>query len=152
MLGISEAASLALHAMLLLAAEPASRRSTHELAGAIGASEAHLAKVLRRLGRAGMLRSSRGPGGGSVLGRPAAAITLLEIYEAVEGPLPVGGCLLPAPICAGQCCKLGGLLADTQRILRGHLANTSLAELCSNRAGVKARGSFSQSARGKRSK
>jgi Rrf2 family protein len=152
MLGISEAVSLALHAMLVLANKPESRRSTRELAVAIGASEAHLAKVLGRLGRVGMVRSSRGPGGGSVLGRPAATVTLLEIYEAMEGPLATSGCLLPAPICHGQCCALGGLLASTQRTLHAHLAGTKLSELCSNRLGQPARASHGQPARGKRSK
>ena len=49
MLRISEAASLAMHAMLLLAKAPETILSTHEAATKLGVSEAHLAKVMQRL-------------------------------------------------------------------------------------------------------
>lgn len=47
----------------------------------------YLEQILQRLRRAGLVRSKRGPGGGYVLARDAAAITVREILEAVEGPL-----------------------------------------------------------------
>ena len=130
MLGISEAASLALHAAALLAADGAGRIAARELAQTMGASEAHLAKVLNRLSRAGIVRLSRGPGGGAELARSAAEISLLEVYQAVEGPLRNRTCLLAKPICDGQCCLLGGLLAATNRQVGEHLAKTRLSELC----------------------
>ena len=54
---ISEAASLALHTMALLAAEPDKLLSAAAAAGALGASEAHLAKVLGRLAHVGLVES-----------------------------------------------------------------------------------------------
>jgi Rrf2 family protein len=47
----------------------------------------YLLKVLQQLVRAGVLRSKRGPHGGFSLARPAEDITLLQIVEAVDGPL-----------------------------------------------------------------
>jgi Rrf2 family protein len=47
----------------------------------------YLLKILQQLVRANVLRSKRGPRGGFFLARPAEDITLLEIIEAVDGPL-----------------------------------------------------------------
>ena len=47
----------------------------------------YLLKILQQLVRANVLRSKRGPRGGFFLARPAEEITMLEIIEAVEGPL-----------------------------------------------------------------
>lgn len=47
----------------------------------------YLLKILQQLVRANVLRSKRGPRGGFFLARPAEAITLLEVIEAVDGPL-----------------------------------------------------------------
>ncbi|MHC4292451.1 MAG: RrF2 family transcriptional regulator [Planctomycetota bacterium] len=47
----------------------------------------YLLKILQQLVRANVLRSKRGPRGGFFLARPAETITLLEVIEAVDGPL-----------------------------------------------------------------
>ena len=47
----------------------------------------YLLKILQQLVRANVLRSKRGPRGGFFLARPAEEITMLEIIEAVDGPL-----------------------------------------------------------------
>ena len=49
-------------------------------------------KLVSRLTAAGLLRSSRGVGGGLKLARPAAAISLADIIEAVEGPIVLAPC------------------------------------------------------------
>lgn len=58
-------------------------------------------KLVSRLSAAGLLRSVRGTGGGLQLARPAAAITLADIIEAVEGPIALTACV------DGDCCKIG---------------------------------------------
>ncbi len=128
MLKISEAASLALHTMALLAADPGTTRATWEIAKTLRVSEAHLAKVLQRLGRSGLVRSQRGPGGGFTLGKDPAAITLLDVYEATEGPLESPGCLLGRPACNGSCI-LGGLLDQVGMQIRNYFAETRLSDL-----------------------
>ncbi len=49
-------------------------------------------KLVSRLSSAGLLRSIRGAGGGFKLARPAAAISLAEIVEAIEGPIAMTSC------------------------------------------------------------
>jgi len=128
MLKISEAASLALHTMALLAASQGTTRATWEIAKTLRVSEAHLAKVMQRLGRAGLVKSQRGPGGGFSLGRAPEAITLLDVYEATEGPLEAPGCLLGRPACNGHCI-LGDLLEQVGGEIRQYFAQTRLSDL-----------------------
>ena len=128
MLRISEAASLALHTMALLASDSGSKRTTWEIAKILRVSEAHLAKVLQRLGRAGLVKSQRGPGGGFSLGRAPDAITLLDVYEATEGPWEPPACLLGRPACNGSCI-LGGLLEQVGAEIRDYFAQTRLSDL-----------------------
>lgn len=105
-ISISEAASLAFHGMGLLAIS-GKRMSTKEMAEAINVSEAHLAKVFQRLVRCGFVTSSRGPGGGFELARPAESISLLDIYEAIEGQTDGGYCLLHQKECPFRTCIFG---------------------------------------------
>ncbi len=128
MLRISEAASLALHAMGLMA-QTRRRWSNEELAGRLRASAHHLAKVMQRLVKAGVIRSVRGPHGGFELLRAPETISLAEIYEAVEGPLPTPDCLLGEPLCRGGDCMLGDLLHSVHNQVHHYLSNTSLAHM-----------------------
>jgi len=127
-LKVSEAASLALHAMVLLAARD-EVVSTGEIASTLRVSVAHLSKVLQRLARVGLVRSIRGPKGGFILGKASEEITLLDVYEAIEGPLVPSNCLLNTPVCSGERCILGGLLETVNEQVREYLAGTRLSEL-----------------------
>jgi Rrf2 family protein len=131
-LRISDAVNLALHAMMTLAARSeGAPMSVAVMAGQLGLSENHLAKVMQRLHKVGLVTSKRGPKGGFALGRPAGEIRLLDVYEAIEGPLEERECLLAEPLCDGNCCLLGGLLSSINEQVREHLTRTTLAHVCS---------------------
>ena len=49
----------------------------------------YLLQVMQQLVRAGILTSKKGPNGGFNLARPAKEITMLEIVEAIDGPVIV---------------------------------------------------------------
>lgn len=70
-----------------------SRVSAAQLADETGLPVPTVQKLVSRLTAAGLLRSSRGVGGGLKLARPAAAITLADIIEAVEGPIALTPCV-----------------------------------------------------------
>jgi Rrf2 family protein len=102
-------------------------RGTAELAAELGVSANHLSKVMQRLHRAGLLTSVRGPQGGFRLAKPLDRITLLALYEAIEGTLETTTCLFGKPVCGKCCCVLGPLLRETSEKFRNHLASTTLA-------------------------
>lgn len=127
-LRISEAASLGLHTVLLLAHAGQECLSARDLAARMGVSEAHLSKVLQRLVRAGVAESARGPRGGFRLAVGSEDLSLLAVYEAIDGPLRPLPCLLGRPICDGKGCILGGLLASVNDQVRDQLASIRLSQ------------------------
>jgi len=120
---------LAMHTLALLTARNGERMPTGRIAEALGASEAHLAKVMSRLTRAGLVSAVRGPGGGFVLAKPPERIALIDIYEAIEGEMPAGGCLLGKAACPGGRCVLGGLVRSVNEQVKEHLQRTKLTDL-----------------------
>jgi Rrf2 family protein len=126
---ISEAASLAFHTAAYLARNPGRFVPGREIARALGASENHLSKVLQRLARSGIVHSTRGPNGGFRLRSPWEKMKLIEIYEAIEGPLAPGRCLLGLSVCKGSRCALGAVIHKTDEAVKRCLTGTTLAEL-----------------------
>lgn len=131
MLRISDAVNLAFHAMMILATESDGKpMSVSSMAKRLHVSDNHLAKVMQRLHKVGLVTSKRGPKGGFTVGRAPATIRLLEVYESIEGPISDRKCLLTEPLCDGACCLLGGLLGQINEQVRNHLATTSLSHVC----------------------
>jgi len=129
-LNITEAANLALHSLAYLANHQADWPiSTANAAKPFQASEAHLNKVFQRLNKAGLVGSVRGPRGGFVLARDPGEITLLEIFEAIDGPMPKETCLLGRHTCTFGNCIFGTLLPTIHGMVSEHFAGTSLADL-----------------------
>ena len=129
-LKISEAASLALHVAVILAAKPDELVPTKEFASMLQASEAHLSKVLQRLEKAGIVNSTRGPKGGFKLNKSGNEITLLEVYEAIDGELSTSNCLLNKDLCNGDCI-MGDLIEKLNMQVKNYLSNTKLDSLTS---------------------
>ncbi len=125
----STPASLALHAAALLARHEGERISNQDIAEALRSSGHHLAKVMQQLVRAGVAHSTRGPAGGFQLTKPATETTLLQVFEAVEGPVGDSECLLGDHVCDGTQCMVGDLIHSVHKQVRQYLADTTLAEL-----------------------
>ena len=75
---------LALYSALEFAAAPARQLTVAEIAAKYRASPHHLAKVLRRLGRSGLLHAARGVGGGYRFAGNPKRITLMDVIELFE--------------------------------------------------------------------
>jgi Rrf2 family protein len=84
---LQKASSFALYAVLELAGNSTSQLSGTEIADKYGISAHHLAKVLRDLGRAGIVDAVRGVGGGYRLAVNAKRLTLLDVIQVFE---PIG--------------------------------------------------------------
>lgn len=85
----TRAASYAIHALVYMAnqKEPNIPVASHHIAHARGIPERFLLKVLKPLVSIRVLRSIKGPNGGYRLAKPADEISLLEVLEAVDGPI-----------------------------------------------------------------
>lgn len=129
---MSEAVSIAVHACAWLAAVPGRSGRPADICPAFGFSAAHFAKVMQALSRAGIVVTTRGRAGGTRLARDARSITLLQIYEAVDGPVAGNRCLLSERHCASRCCTLGQAISAHHEGLRRELDRTTLAQLAAS--------------------
>jgi len=129
MLRISEPANLAIHAMLYIAVAGSDKKHlVAEIAAKQGVSRSSLSKVMVRLARVGLLASRTGRRGGFVLGRSADRIMLLEIYEAIDGPLGRSRCLR-GDRCRQDDCALSDMLDRVQEEVRQSLSSTRLSDM-----------------------
>uniref|UniRef100_A0A7V3UZJ3 Rrf2 family transcriptional regulator n=1 Tax=candidate division WOR-3 bacterium TaxID=2052148 RepID=A0A7V3UZJ3_UNCW3 len=124
----SDAVRIGLHATLLLA-HSSQRLTIGELAKMLGCSPAHLAKVLGQLEKADVVQAKTGLGGGYLLARPPAEITLLMVYEAIAGKLSVRRCPLAVPVCSGNGCPLGPFFRRFNREVLAQLNKTTLQDI-----------------------
>lgn len=126
---MSDATSLALHSMVYMVQAGGELVTVKEMADAMGFSHAHLSKVLQRLVKAGLLESVRGPSGGFRLARPADQVSMLEVYEAIEGPLNACTCFVGRDLaqCPFAQCILGDLPRKLTEDFRSFLESRRLS-------------------------
>ncbi|MCK9488351.1 MAG: SUF system Fe-S cluster assembly regulator [Xanthomonadales bacterium] len=92
MLKVSKLSDYATVLMVRLAAEPQRVQSAAELAEAARLEPPTVAKVLKLLATAGLVDSFRGAAGGYRLALPVAQISIVQIIEAIEGPIGMTEC------------------------------------------------------------
>ena len=105
------------------------RVSASELAIETGVPAPTVQKVVSKLTGAGLLRSVRGAGGGLQLARPAAAISVADIVEAVEGPIALTACVEGSDCAMDHNCAVKPHWPMINNALRGALAEISLGSL-----------------------
>ena len=119
----SHASELAIRVAIHLALQPPGKLSPiRQIAAAAGLPAAYLAKIMRLLVRAGLVRALRGPGGGVELSRPSDSISLSALVRAVEGKTQAECCIMSMDACSeSQPCLLhsqwGPLRAEILRLL-----------------------------------
>ncbi|MFC4727850.1 SUF system Fe-S cluster assembly regulator [Coralloluteibacterium thermophilus] len=123
MLRVTKLTDYATVVLTVLAARPGDVHSAAELADAAGLEGPTVSKVLKPLAQAGLVDGFRGASGGYRLARAPADITLIEIVEAIEGPLAITACADHGGHCdiAARCGaraswrRINDVLADTLR-------------------------------------
>ena len=104
--------------------------SAAELAAATGISVPTVSKLLKLLGRADIVTSTRGAGGGYRLARPAEAISAADIIDALEGPVSITECSAEDSSCDYEdVCNVGGAWQRVNKAIRAALDDLSLADL-----------------------
>jgi Rrf2 family protein len=130
-LSLTRRGDYGLRALIFLARRPEGSMSLlREISAANQVPEKFLAQILPILVRAGIVRSRQGAGGGFSLGRPAAAITFLEVIEALDGPVAVNRCQMEGSPCdfSGDC-AMEWVWEKAQEGLVGVLRDTTIGEL-----------------------
>jgi Rrf2 family protein len=98
-----------------------------------------LAKIVSQLSIAGLVHTSRGARGGVSLSRPPKRITLLEVVEAIDGPICLNACVNDPSVCNfSDTCTVHEFWASAQADLIDRLAATDFYMLCSNGRGQEA--------------
>jgi Rrf2 family protein len=129
---ISEAASLAVHSMALIASNREMLNVTN-IADLTSSSRNHLAKVMQILVKNNYLASTRGPKGGFILKKAASTVTLLELYELMEGEIEKQHCGISTNKCPFTTCVFGNLANKFSEEFIHYLQTTNLSDLIKRR-------------------
>jgi Rrf2 family protein len=109
--------------------EPGAVVHTGDIASAQRIPGARLVKVLQDLARAGLVRTMRGQQGGVMLARPAAEITVRDVYEALEGPILLCRCRQRVEPCGDDTCDTHQFWSGVESLLTQELQTVTFAAL-----------------------
>jgi Rrf2 family protein len=127
---ITRQADYAVRAVLYLAQLGSERRAaTSQIAQEQQIPPSFLAKIVSQLSVAGLLQTSRGARGGVSLARAPELISVLEVVEAIDGPILLNECVSGNGDCNfGDDCPMRPVWCDAQAELVERLKATSFAE------------------------
>jgi len=98
------------------------RAATSQIAQEQKIPPSFLAKIVSQLSVAGLLQTSRGARGGVSLARSPEEITVLDVIEAIDGPILLNECVGSGGVCVfGDDCPMKPIWCDTQADLVGKL-------------------------------
>ncbi len=127
---ITRQADYAVRAMVYLAQlGPNGHAATGQIAQEKSIPPSFLAKIVSQLSVAGLLQTSRGARGGVKLARDAESISLLEVIEAIDGPIQLNDCVASNVACTYDAdCPLKPVWCDAQKLLVEHLSKATFAQ------------------------
>ena len=127
---ITRQADYAIRAVLYISKLGASQRAaTSQIAQEQHIPPSFLAKIISQLSIAGLLQTSRGARGGVTLARTPEDITLLDVVEAIDGPIALNECVNDQEACSfGDECPLRPIWCDAQDDLVKRLKSTNFAQ------------------------
>ena len=131
---ITRQADYALRAMIYLARlEPNQRAATSQIAEEQHIPPSFLAKIISQLSIAGLIHTSRGARGGVSMARTPGEVSILEVVEAIDGPIALNECTAISGSCQfGEDCPMRPIWCDTQAELVEKLRNTTFEQVLSN--------------------
>ena len=125
----SQTVEYALRAIASLGAQWPTPATTRDIAEKAGVPQAYLSKVLQALGRAGVVRSRRGVGGGISLMKQPTDLSLLEVVNAVEPMRRIEVCPLGLASHAEGLCAMHKRLDEAFATIEETFRGTTLAEI-----------------------
>jgi Rrf2 family protein len=111
------------------------RAATGKIAQEKSIPPSFLAKIVSQLSVAGLLQTSRGARGGVSLAKSAEAISLLDVVEAIDGPILLNDCVGEMSSCNfDEDCPLKPVWCDAQKMLVEHLSKVNFAQFAQTAA------------------
>jgi FeS assembly SUF system regulator len=130
MLRVTKMTDYASMLLACLAQHPGRVHSASELAELSRLELPTVSKVLKPLSRAGLIEAFRGSQGGYRLARPASAITLFDVVEAIEGRLEMTECSGEHSLCELEHhCGIQGHWQKINDVIGNALKSASIAEM-----------------------
>lgn len=131
MMELTRKGEYAIRGIVYLAGKPIDKVCLlSDIAAAVDVPPTFLAKIFQQFSKMGLVKSFRGTGGGFMLGRAPEQITLLEVVEAVEGPIIPNRCVgTPSDCERSGHCSVHPVWKRVQDEVRGALAGVTLKEL-----------------------
>ena len=112
------------------APEGQARTAAQEIACRQKIPRPFLAKIVSQLSLAGLVTTYRGAGGGVALARPSSEISLLQVVEALEGPIQLNRCVIQPEACPrNSYCPVHHVWSRAQADLVQILSDTTFADL-----------------------
>lgn len=124
---LTEAASIALHGMIIVA-KSEGKANVLQIAELTSSSKHHVAKIFQRLVKDGFLESHRGPSGGFTLKKKASEISLLEVYESIEGKIQITKCPHDKHICPFEKCIMDNVTRKMTSDFKEHLSKNTIED------------------------
>lgn len=133
MMELTRKGEYAIRGIVYLAGKPLDKVCLlSDIAAAVDVPPTFLAKIFQQFSKIGLVKSFRGTGGGFMLGRPPEKITLLEVVEAVEGPIIPNRCVAGSSDCErSSFCNVHPVWKRVQDEVCSALAGVTLKELVS---------------------
>lgn len=123
---ITRQADYAIRAIMHLAQlGPDEKASTSQIAEEKDIPLSFLAKIIAQLSVAGLLQTMRGARGGVTLARPPQEINLLEVVEAIDGPIMLNECVSDSYECSQHGCPMRPIWQETQADLVNRLKSST---------------------------
>lgn len=126
---ITRQADYAVRAIMYLAqVEPGQKAATSKIAKEQKIPLSFLAKIIAQLSVAGLLQTMRGARGGVSLARKPEKISMLEVVEAIDGPIQLNECVRRRHKCPLKGCPMKSVWRDAQADLVKRLKSTDFGQ------------------------
>ena len=126
---LSEAVLIGIHGAAVIAGAAGRPVTSKRIAKYIDSSENHIAKVMQRLTKGGLLTSARGPAGGFTLGRKPEKITVFDIFKMIEGEEDGKECPFRRRQCVFNGCLFEGVIEKIESDFTKYMKNKTLADM-----------------------
>jgi Rrf2 family protein len=131
---ITREADYAVRCILVLSKEPERIISANEISKSMTIPRSFLAKILQRLSRKGIVKSTQGVSGGFQLTKKPRKVNLLEVIEAIQGRSAMNMCAIDKRLCSlSHTCAVHPIWVELRKYVEKRLKRENFAKLAKKR-------------------